>query len=239
MSRRTYMTFRAREGGDPRGRIQFQCNLTCHRCEARSESTGTRCKNRVCIGLPYCWLHTRKILKLDVRETNEKNIGKGVFAYDPIAKKEHRPVFRKNDIIVGYGPTEILTKRQLGKRYDYADYKPTAPYALDFYDRFEEDEMDEPVMDSACVRGVASLINDAKGRKGKHNNVTFAGVPGELITNIEALEPIWHGRELLLSYGPAYWQAYLKGCDGGQCLNTQTVRTSKIPPFPRPRVIYR
>ena len=52
--------------------------MGCEQCTA-IKANGTRCKNRTCKQYPYCWIHLKSIDKLQVKQSNIPNAGKGLF----------------------------------------------------------------------------------------------------------------------------------------------------------------
>ena len=45
------------------------------------KSNGNRCRNRCVIGLDFCHIHTKNVLKLQIKKSTIENAGKGLFAY--------------------------------------------------------------------------------------------------------------------------------------------------------------
>lgn len=134
-----------------------KCFLKCMRCQYHF-SNNIQCKLRTCYGLPYCHHHLKKARLVEIRpslivnpETGE-SIGKGLFAYDdriPNARTNNTDiVFRKNDILFGYGGERILeTNHQ--KRYPHEN--EDAAYAFNLGKNIMDD--------AACVRHFASFLN--------------------------------------------------------------------------------
>jgi len=236
-SRRRKMAFVATRTGPVAGE-QFSCTLTCMQCRARTPggAAGQRCSRTVCVGLPYCWQHTRTKLNVRVGETGDAKIGKGLFAHAPANVSRHIPVFRPGQPIVTYEPAERLTKAQIDQRYDYGGFDPTAPYGFD---------VRSGALDAACVRSIASLVNDPKGRRPRMtSNSVFEELPQSMSrVLLRATKNIYHGEEILASYGKDYWDGFF-GCPGPgrgrrrrgrQCLSTRTTRRVPIAPVPHPR----
>lgn len=92
-------------------------DMQCRRCEAETRA-GAQCRLRVCYGLPYCWRHTRSILR--VRICNSR-FGGGLFAWHPpeqeadgryvvrdfaghVVRRQARepPVFTRGQVVVPY-----------------------------------------------------------------------------------------------------------------------------------------
>lgn len=123
------------------GNRSFSCPLQCQRCEARN-TTGRQCKRRVCIGVPYCWLHLEKKEHIKIKDAGD--LGKGVFAWDS-SKPANTIIFRKGDKITRYNG-EKVTENAIDRRYR----DKTGPYAI-LRGRLAED--------GACKRGTGTLFN--------------------------------------------------------------------------------
>lgn len=113
------------------------CNLHCQRCNF-IKGDGTRCKNRVCIGAPTCWIHTIRKYGVQVRNSTIDGAGKGLFAVDG---------FEEGDWIAPYN-SDIISHECLELRFP-GDV--TAPYAVI--------DCNDIVYDGACYRGIASMAN--------------------------------------------------------------------------------
>lgn len=120
----------------------FRCRLKCDQC-AYTKPDGRRCKNRVCIGYPVCWIHTKKEFGLRVKDSNVVD-GKGLFA-------DKR--FDRHDWICPY-MGEPVTQACIDVRYPQNTQAPYAvrldiPYAMGGGD----------YIDAACSRGVGAIAN--------------------------------------------------------------------------------
>lgn len=185
-------TFRFRDGNN-----QSSCKITCSRCEGTTR-VGTRCRRRVCIGLPLCWMHLASNLHLKIKPSTIDPSMKGLFAWYPqdprkvLFAKKPPPGARKkpgrppHKIVKYLG--EVVTDAQLRQRYGTA----TAPYAATLAKNVK--------VDAACVRGAGSLANGSKN--GRANNAKFSG------NNIVARKNIKHGDEIIVAYGPGYWASH-------------------------------
>lgn len=187
-------TFRFRDGEH-----QSSCKLTCGRCEGTTKA-GTRCRRRVCIGLPLCWMHLASDLHLKIKPSNIDPNMKGLFAWYPqsptriLFAEKPRPGTRRQqdgprppDKIVRY-TGEVVSDAARLQRYGTA----TGPYTASL--------LYGVVVDAACVRGAGSLANGSKGRL--PNNARFSG------NNIVATKNIKHGDEIIVSYGNGYWRTH-------------------------------
>lgn len=164
--------------------ISFQCNLRCNNCIS-TNTNGSRCKLRSCIGTPYCWIHLLYIKHLRIKYSTNPRAGKGLF----VMSKQHDDneiVFRNGDIIIEYGG-EIITNNALDNRY--GDY--TAPYAIRHGNRIE---------DGACIRGAGTVINHAPTAQA---NARFSlSRNGQF--RIIATKNIRNNREIFCNYGRNY-----------------------------------
>jgi hypothetical protein len=161
----------------------FECRILSERCIGQTKNR-TRCKNRVIIGVPYCWCHLASVKHLKIKESLIPNSGKGLFVQDK-SKGNDEVIFKKNVNIIEY-TGEIINEEQLIERYG----KFTAPYGL---------QNGQVYIDSACDRGIASLINH---KPMTQTNVRFSRYAGRI--NIKATKNIKNNRELFVCYGNDY-----------------------------------
>lgn len=171
----------------------FQCQLVCKQCAHINPLTKIRCRNRVCIGLDVCWLHLFYNDHLRIKPSNIAGGGKGVFALVPNLpifkqRSKNEIIFRKNDFILEY-IGEYTNQDILQNRY--GDY--TAPYAIS--------TEDNETIDSACERGVASMINHASQTK---SNAFFEFDELNKKVIVRATKIIRNGDEILVNYGKNY-----------------------------------
>jgi hypothetical protein len=202
----------------PNKLLRKECWLNdCHpkcKCKAFTKS-GKKCRIKNFRDKDYCHIHLKKKFDVAIGKSNiyinGHSIGLGLFArshrpvkdMDKIKKKstkENRDkylVFKNKDIIGKY-EGEILTKKELDKRYDYKIKKgkkfekveTTAPYTI------ERD--DGKFIDGACKRNFIAYANDPHGTKLKTN--------AKLLNDtLVATRNIWQGDEILWSYGKSYW----------------------------------
>lgn len=159
----------------------FECPLQCQQCEGRTKN-GSRCRKRVCIGVPLCWQHlrTERFLRIGASPI----AGKGLFVFKPGSVPD-AIVFHQNDRITHYDGERIGA--EVHQRYP-GDI--TAPYAL----------MTE---NAACKRGVGSLANHAPAGNGPgHANARYSQYRGR--GQLRATRDIRNGEEVLVNYGPQY-----------------------------------
>lgn len=188
----------------------FECNMECMRCV---EKTGNRrCRRKSCYTLPYCWQHLKLRAHLRVGrttlvdpETGTRFPFRGLFACN--AKTPGRVVFKNGDIITPY-VGEVVSADELEERYPGND---VAPYAEDMevdvgMDGDERDELG--FVDGACVRGVASLANDALNGRCMRNGVRLVcrtnarfWSGGGNYPELKATRGIRDGEEIFVAYG--------------------------------------
>ena len=128
-----------------------------------------------------------KIYKhVEVKTSLIPNSGLGLFAFDKIKDKNHEPVFKKGETILAYEGQEISID-QLRARYR----QYTGPYVLK--------KNRNTFIDPAGDRSLASLINQGRSTGEHKNNARFTQS-----LKIQATRPIYHGDEILVSYGNQY-----------------------------------
>lgn len=171
--------------------FDFRCNLRCDQC-AFIKADGTRCRNRVCIGYPLCWIHTKKEYALRVKDSTIEGAGKGLFSLKELDAGEWICPY------VG----ESISEACLNNRYGEDG---TAPYAV------QEDDFiyEESYIDSACVRGVGAMANglfrrDGVSRTEAQHNTTLADRPGYDGIWLKASRAIAADEELFVYYGDQY-----------------------------------
>lgn len=118
----------------------FECVLECRQCRAERED-GEQCRRNVCIWLPFCWQHTRRILGVKIAPSKALPGSLGLYSVNG---------FKKGDLVAPYGG-EVLSAAEIRKRYGVVNEYSLGPYLL--YS-----------VDSACVRFVASAANGAFGQ---------------------------------------------------------------------------
>ena len=165
----------------------FDAPLQCYQCRHVS-ADGRQCRNRVCIGLFLCHIHSKKVLHLRKSPSQIPGAGTGLFAHDS-SQGPNEIVFARDQFICEYNGEEI-DRDELIERY--GDY--TAPYGLEINRHH--------FVDGSTVRGIANLINTNRNTHFRTNcemNLAENGV-----VRIRATQPIRNGQELLMSYGRAY-----------------------------------
>ena len=166
----------------------WQCALECGRCD-HVKPGGVRCRNRVCVGTPTCWVHTAALYGVRAKTSTIAGAGKGLFATRD---------FAANEWICPY-VGEAIGQACLDARYP-GDV--TAPYV-------EMLPGGRGYVDSACMRGIGSLANALftnAGRcrsLGQHNaKASFRRGLGQ--TWLKTTKRVARGAEIFHYYGAAY-----------------------------------
>lgn len=189
------------DGRDRRGNVinSFQCNLECERCEAIG-NTGRQCKRNTCIGVPYCWQHMIRELHLQIKPSLIPGAGKGLFAVDKTKQpgeivfhvprqRRGRPKSVGRKILEYDG--EDIDEMTLTERYGNF----TAPYGFEV--------KDGQYTDSACIRGIAALVNHKARSRGDNAEFYTTRGPNSKIA-LRAKKDIRNGQEIYASYGHEY-----------------------------------
>lgn len=160
------------------GEVQtVQCSFT--------KPNGEQCKNRVCIGQPYCWLHERIGHHLKISASKIPGAGLGLYAHN--GKDNNEIVFKKGELICPYYG-EVIDQNELISRYG----SKTAPYGVEI-------QANQIYEDGALQRGIGSLINHFP----KQKNCRFS-VSKKKRINVIATKNIRNGEEIYTSYGRSY-----------------------------------
>lgn len=167
-------------------RKYFECDLQCQQCSAVSQSSGQRCRKRVCIGVPLCWQHLLSQHNLRIKQSTIAGAGKGVFVDTRTGQNEI--VFRKQRKVTDYDG-EIFDRAELERRYGAY----TAPYAMTL--------TTNRIEDAACRRGVGAMINHTSNARKINVNLSHHRAQKGVIM---AAKNIRNGDELLTSYGNEY-----------------------------------
>lgn len=132
------------------------------------------------IGFEYCSKHLKEICNLAIKNSNLPEIGVGLFVNQN---------FKKGAMILKYNG-EVLEESEYDIRYK--NIKADGPYAI-FLNRTH-------TLDSACLRGTASLVNHK--RKNLGANTVFKKKSNGVF--LYALRDILVGEELYADYGRGY-----------------------------------
>jgi SET domain-containing protein len=150
------------------------------------KADGSRCKNKICIGCPFCYVHLLYNRHLRIKQSTLPRAGKGLFALNPKLPAD-AVIFQREQTVVSYFG-EILDIDEKEQRYE----TKTAPYSVGY--------SNDEVVDSALVRGVASNANTNVG-----NQNTYISIDRHNHTvNIKASKPIKNGQEIFIPYGKNY-----------------------------------
>ncbi len=212
--------------------------MECMQCIAQVPRNGQmqQCSRTTCYTLPYCWQHLKlhshlRIGRTRLRDANGNRYRfKGLFACN-VKKHDNAVIFKPNDIIMTYYG-EQLNQQQLDTRYPGDQ---VAPYVVPIWPspqryrrrgrrvRYRERPV-EVYIDSALMRGVASLANDAL--PGSQcalgdpcmTNAMLLTTGDNNYPEVIATTNIRNGQEIFVAYGQNYW--------GGEHYNHRTTPTS-------------
>lgn len=163
------------------GPKHFEGAMRSTRCKCKTHA-GRRCKRIVTIGYPYCPAHTRIRYGVRIALSDIPGAGRGLFACrDFCAGARIAPY-------VG----ERVRESTLVKRY--GSY--SAPYALEI--------VRGVLLDSALVRGVASMANGHYGSAAGDHNAEFIIDEARMRGYLVASRDIRAGEEIIVHYGPDY-----------------------------------
>lgn len=177
------ITFRVNTGVN-----SWSCAVACGQC-TYVRANGAQCRNRVCHGSPYCWIHNKLAYGLRARPSTIPGAGKGLFA---------SRAFVQDDWICPM-TCESITQECLENRYPG---DTTAPYA--------EQEDDGNITDCACSRGIGSQANAKFRADGLvravrfHNAVAVTRYDDNEVSMgiwLQARRAIPQGNEIFLWYG--------------------------------------
>ncbi len=165
--------------------LQFYIQLVSRQCEGTTKQH-SQCRRKTVIGTPYCRTHCKTFKHVEVKTSLIPNAGLGLFAFDKEKDRNDEPVFRKGETVLSYDGQEISID-QLRARYQ--EY--TGPYVLK--------KNRNTYIDPAGDRSLASLANQGRSTGEHRNNARFTQS-----LKIQATRPIYHGDEILVSYGNQY-----------------------------------
>lgn len=191
------------------GNPSWTCPLTCTTCTFK-KSDGKTCKNRVCFGTPLCWSHNKKVYGVQIKESGEKNAGKGLFTTEPRSP---------GDWVCPYLGVKT-TKHCIDKWY--RGNNTTAPYVECDDSRSGIRNVNIKCVDAACTRGIGSMANtkvifvkdEATGtavpeiaEQKFQNCISEVRTPsqgGDGTIWLRTLVGVAKNNELFLDYGPTY-----------------------------------
>ncbi len=198
----------------------FYCSVECNQCQHvykdKNGNVRGQCEAKVCIGLPYCWRHLRRDMKLYVGVSNIPDAGKGVFAYPPVRRADdddenifgdesdesdseaERVVIFPRGTLISLYDGELITKEEVDRRYSESE-EAVAPYVY---------KIGKMYIDAACRRGIGGMLNFIPYKRGEANpnNVKARVINknNKQTAGLYALRDIYNGEELYLDYGPDY-----------------------------------
>lgn len=170
------------------GNIMYECELKSQQCI--HHGLKGRCKNRVVMGLPRCWIHTLQHNSLRVLPSTLPHAGKGLFVKAKIKPNEspNKIIFKKGDFVAEYGG-KLESMNRVDRNYGIY----TAPYGVSISSNL--------VRDAACERGIGSMINHQPESK---CNCRFSVNYLTKKCNIKATKNIRNGSELFVNYNKSY-----------------------------------
>lgn len=148
-----------------------------------------RCRNKVVIGGPYCYIHRLLKQHLVIKPSTDGH-GKGLFAEDK-SLPPNAIVFGHNKDVAKYEGIEI-SEDELHELYGPKD-TDTAPYALSV-----GRGRNKRIIDAALDRSVASMTNH---RPRSRTNAHFTET-GKIRVNAD--KNIRNGQEIFVNYGNDY-----------------------------------
>lgn len=150
-------------------------------CTARAKS-GRMCKSKTKKG-QYCWVHLKQIEGLRIMLSRIPGAGLGLFAFRDFAAGEN-------------------VARYTGDLVPSVNDGEGGAYYLEL--------SEEKSIDAARTNaGEGRWCNDPR-MSGNRANVRFVSFPAGPRARLEATRPIKKGTEILVSYGPAYWNYYTR-----------------------------
>jgi len=156
-----------------------------HRCTAKADSTGLRCKCRSAKGRK-CWHHTLRDLNLRVKKSGVPAAGMGLYSGKRPFKKGQR---------VNY-TGEAMSRAKVDARY------PGSTVAQYTYCRSKTQCTDARRTDE---KGLGRWVNDARGT-GKHNNARLSAHNASNTYSVIFTRNIPADTEIFAAYGSNYWR---------------------------------
>lgn len=167
----------------------FSQSLQRVRCAAQNQN-GAICGNVICIGLPYCHVHRKSAMGLQVKRSLIPNSGRGLFA----AK-----LFHKGDVIGMYNG-QILDGDDLTKRYGVLQNRH-CPYVVAV-----GRGANMKIVDAACRRCVMSMANGSSSLSQSNARFVDHMQPNGAVT-VRATRRVNRGDEIILHYGHEYFDS--------------------------------
>lgn len=160
----------------------WNCRLQCGQCEFIKED-GAQCKNRTCIGFPFCWQHNRRLFNVKVKPSLIDEGEQGLFATKFIPN---------NTTICPHGG-EIINERCLRQRYG----DTRAQYVIVFDEDENNPTDDDLYEDGACTRGIGSIARGSDAEGGIYSNATIIKA-GDNKNYLVSTRPIQPDEEIIL-----------------------------------------
>ena len=156
----------------------------CTTCKA-NKVNGQRCSRTTCKYSTYCYQHTKMKKQLQVKKSNIKGSGQGLYTTKPI---------KKGDKIAGYGGV-FKTKAQ----YETSD----SGYGIYFNKN--------SILDGySTLHGLGRYANDCRSQNKKAgecngNNARFSTNTTKKTASLVATKGIKRNEEVFVNYGNGYW----------------------------------
>jgi hypothetical protein len=152
---------------------------SCGKCNAIT-IIGEQCKNKTCIRLPFCHIHAKRNLNLEVKKSLIPNAGCGLFT------KKH---VKQNYVLVEFIGEKINNREKI-KRYPNNDGKYILQLKDDLY------------VDALCVRGIAAMANTKRLKK--DCNAIFTTSRDRKKGFLKITKHLKAGSEIYVYYGNEY-----------------------------------
>ena len=170
--------------------------LATIQCSEKDAESNQQCTKRTVIGCDICTQHLKQNKNLQIKKStifaDGKSIGKGLFAINTGDRNEI--IFHNGVVIIDY-VGEIIDEDEREKRYGNG----TGPYCLG--GKLVDDDIDSPFVDSAFVRGAASIINHMPLEQ---SNAQYQFDTVRNMHVIVAIKDIYSGEEIFCDYGDEY-----------------------------------
>ena len=170
--------------------------LASIQCCEKDIETNQQCTKRTIIGCDICSQHLKQNKNLQIKKStifvDGKSIGKGLFAIN--TGDQNEIIFHNGVDIIDY-VGEIIDDEEKEKRYGNG----TGPYCLG--GKLDEDDIGSPFVDSAFVRGVASIINHMPLEQ---SNAQYQFDTVRNMHVIVCIKDIYSGEEIFCDYGDEY-----------------------------------
>lgn len=162
----------------------FRCHIDCERCD-HIKPNNQRCRNRVCFGVPTCWIHSKQ--KYKVKTKPSATHGTGLFSTEEIP----------SDTWICPYVGQNINAQCLNLRYPG---NTTATYAVGTSNNWS--------VDSACRRGIGAMANGKFRANGQsqalnRHNAVIVSRRGQGLW-LKSTRRIPENREIFVFYGEDY-----------------------------------